>query len=480
MANSIIRNSFYNALKTTSTIVFPMILFPYVSRVLGPEYIGKINFTNAYVQFFNLIATLGITAYAVRECAKAKDDRILLSKIASEIFSINVVMMAISYALLVLSVGLLPDLRRYWELVLLSSLSIFFNVIGTDWINTAMEDFKYIAVRTFLCQGVSVLGVFMLVTEQSDYYWFVGITVVAVAMGNMLNWFYRKRFCDICFTVRCDIKRHITPIFFLFALLIAQYLMCNIDITMLGLMTTDVIVGYYSTAVKIKTITEMIISSIAFVLLPQLSYHFSCGNYESINKVLSTTLGYIVSMGLPCSVGLFVMAEDIMNIVGGEAFLPAANLLKMLSIAMFVNLLGGSFFGNLILLPSNKEKQFMVACLISAAINVGLNWMFIPTHGAMGAAFTTIVSVAVVLMICSYGLDSRIKLKFEKQDFIGSVIGVVGIVGIAYVVGRYQHDYIVRLIIVILLSSLYYGACLYYTKNTLLSVIMGKLGKGKS
>ncbi len=77
-----LKNTVYNIVKTLSTMVFPLITFPYIARVLGVENLGKINFGNSIVNYFSLIATLGIVVYAIRECSKVRDDKETLSEIA--------------------------------------------------------------------------------------------------------------------------------------------------------------------------------------------------------------------------------------------------------------------------------------------------------------------------------------------------------------------------------------------------------------
>ena len=87
---SLKKNSIFNAVKTVSSILFPLITFPYVSRVLQPENIGKINFSVSIIAYFSLAASLGITTYAIRECSMVRNDKRKLNDTASQIFSINV------------------------------------------------------------------------------------------------------------------------------------------------------------------------------------------------------------------------------------------------------------------------------------------------------------------------------------------------------------------------------------------------------
>ena len=166
---SIKRNTVYNAIKTLSSIIFPLITFPYISRVLLPENVGKINFGLSIVSYFTLIATLGITTYAVRECSAVRDDKEKLSDIASQIFSINIVTTIIAYVALAVTLLAYNKLENYRLLIVIQSLTIAATTLGADWLNTAMEDFRYITVRTVAFQFVSLVLMFVFVHKPEHY-----------------------------------------------------------------------------------------------------------------------------------------------------------------------------------------------------------------------------------------------------------------------------------------------------------------------
>ena len=89
-------NIVMNMLLTMSSFIFPLITFPYVSRVLGPESLGKVSWTASVIAYFNLFAQLGIPTYGIRACAEVRDDRALLSRTAQELLFINLAMTAAS------------------------------------------------------------------------------------------------------------------------------------------------------------------------------------------------------------------------------------------------------------------------------------------------------------------------------------------------------------------------------------------------
>ena len=84
-------NAFLNGIRSVLNLLFPLLTFPYVSRILGATGMGKYNFANSIVSYFLMIAALGINTYAVREGARIRDDRKKFSNFASQIFSYNVV-----------------------------------------------------------------------------------------------------------------------------------------------------------------------------------------------------------------------------------------------------------------------------------------------------------------------------------------------------------------------------------------------------
>ena len=224
-SKSIKKNTIFNAIKTVSAIIFPLITFPYASRTLLVENIGKVNFGLSFISYFSLIASLGINVYAIRECAKFGDDRVKLSKIASEIFSINVFTTIFSYTILILCLLFYKKIESYRTLIVIQSLSILFTTLGTDWLNTAMEDFQYITIRSLLFQVLSLILLFTFIHKPDDYIKYAAISVISSSGYNIVNMIYRRKYCDIKFTLDIDIKKHYLPIIFLFVMLLSMIIL---------------------------------------------------------------------------------------------------------------------------------------------------------------------------------------------------------------------------------------------------------------
>lgn len=432
MSNSVQKNAIFNTIKTVFGIIYPLITFPYISRVLMAENIGKINFGNSIVSYFSLIASLGVSTYAIRECSKVRDNKEELNRTASQIFSINIISTLISYLALAITLVVARPLDNYRELICIQSATILFTTLGADWINSAMEDFKFIAIRTMGMQIVALALMFAFIHRPEDYITYAIISVIASSGANLINIIYRRKYCKTRFTFQTDWKKHLPPIFTMFSLILAQTIYCNSDMTMLGLMKGDYEVGLYSTSVKIYNLVNQVVSSVAFVVMPQLSANFEKEDFKRINELLRYSLNFIIVLGLPCLVGLNVICTSIIGTLGGDEYLGASTSLHILSMSLACSFISG-WIGNMIMIPSGREKISLRSGIVSAILNVVLNVFLIPIWGLNGAAFTTFLAEFTGIVVKWPYIDKRVKIKnlfnMVKAPLVGSVlIAVSGIV----------------------------------------------------
>lgn len=464
MNNIVGKNSIYSLIKSFSQVAFPLITFPYISRTLMAENVGKINFGNSIVSYISLIASLGITTYAVRECSKVRKNKEELEDTASQIISINIITTLIAYILLAVVLIIAKPLYQYRTLIIILSIIVAFITWGADWINTAMEDFKYITIRTFLFQLFSLVAMFCIVHKPEDYMKYAIITVISSSGGNIANIFYRKRYCKIRFTFKVDWKKHMPPIMLLFAMVLSQTIFVSSDITILGFIKGDIEVGLYSTSVKIYNLINSIIASIAWVVMPQMSYFFSIKNYKEINKLVKYSLNFIVVFGLPFVVGINVLCPEIIEIVAGKEYLRATTSLHILSVSLVVSLLSG-LIGNIILLPSLQESVCLKACVSAAIVNIVANLIFIPIFGMDAAAVTTLISQFITLVIFLGHVDKNIKITNIGQVIFAPIIGSIGIIITILIVSSITTSLWVKAIAGTAISFVIYLIFLIILKN---------------
>ena len=184
---SIKLNAVLNVMKTVLSLVFPLITFPYITRVLQVNAIGKYDFSVSVISYFSLIAALGITTYAVREGTKYRGDQEKMNQFASEIFSINLYATIVSYILLFLALMFVDKLKSYNIVIGILSLEILLATLSVVWIYNIYEDFGYITFVTFILQFVSIILMLLFVHSADDLYKYVIISVIYV--------FPRKEIC---------------------------------------------------------------------------------------------------------------------------------------------------------------------------------------------------------------------------------------------------------------------------------------------
>ena len=166
---SMIINIIFNAIKTVLNLLFPLITFPYASRVLGVENIGLVQYYNSIISYFILFAGLGVSYYAVREGTKYRDDKDSLSKFSSELISILLITTFISY--IMLFIIFFTNRSSFDEkLLVISSLSIMFSSLSLEWIYQIKEDFVYISLRSFCFHIISFISLILFVKSKNDYY----------------------------------------------------------------------------------------------------------------------------------------------------------------------------------------------------------------------------------------------------------------------------------------------------------------------
>ena len=104
-------NVILNYINTITSIIFPVITFPYASRILLPEGIGLVNFQSSIIGYIILLSSLGIPLYAVKEVAKYRDDIALRNKVTIEITTLSILLSIIGYIAVFLLGKLVPQIN---------------------------------------------------------------------------------------------------------------------------------------------------------------------------------------------------------------------------------------------------------------------------------------------------------------------------------------------------------------------------------
>ena len=421
---SIAKNAILNVIKTLGSIIFPLITFPYISRILHTENMGIYNFNLSIINYFVLIAALGISIYSIREGAAYRENRNDMSNFASEIFTINMISTAISYILLIIGILIFPVLRINASMLLILSISIIFTTIGCDWIFSIYEEFKYITIRSIFFQILSIILMFIFVKNQNDLFNYAIITVIASSGANIINFVSLKKYCDIKLIFSKKILKHIYPILILFANSIAMTLYINSDMTILGILSNNYYTGLYSVSTKVYTTLKTILGALIIVSIPRLSYYLGNNMKEEYQKSGNKIFNLLLIIVVPAMTWAIFMSKNIILILSGSEYIEATTSLQILEIALIFSIISW-FYSSCILIPNKKEKKVLIATLTSAILNVIFNIILIPKYNQNAAAFTTVIAEFTSGLITYIYGRKYFKNQIKFKDIISCVIGCI-------------------------------------------------------
>lgn len=461
-------NAFFNGMRSVLSLIFPLITFPYISRVLSVSGIGIYNFSNTYVSYFILIAGLGIATYAVREGAKYRNQKEKIEEFTSQVFSINIIATIVAYLLLFLSLVIFKNLNNYVTCILIFSLQILFTTLGTEWIYTIYEDYAYITIRSIAFKILSIILLFILVRKPSDYLWYATITVLAAVGSNILNFIHARSFINIRLTLNTKWRYHLKPIMIIFASAVAVTIFTASDTTILGILKNDYAVGIYSTSVKIYQITEGLLSAILTVTIPRLAMLWGQKRRREYDDVLTQVINTLGILVLPASIGLIMLSQEVVLIIAGHKFLPSVNSLRIITWAIIFSIFSW-IFSDCVLIPVKRESEVLRNTLVTATINVILNFILIPSMSYDGTSLSTVIAEFSVMVMNGYSCRDIIKpIIFKKEtlkNLFESIIGCIGIVIVCLLCQWGLHSMIWKTVFSVVLSVPMYGAILVLLGN---------------
>ena len=472
-------NFIMNAILTMSAFIFPLITFPYVSRILLPEGTGKVSFATSNISYFLMLAQLGIPTYGVRACAKVRDNKLELSRTAQELLIINMVMCGVSYTLLFLALAVVPRLRAEYTLYLVVSLTILFNSIGMEWLYKALEEYTYITVRSIIFKFVALVAMFALVHAKSDYVIYGGITILAASASNICNFLHAHKYIIMKPVGGYQFRHHLKAVAVFFAMACASTIYTHLDTVMLGFMLTDKDVGYYNAAVRIKSILVSVVTSLGAVLLPRASYYVEHGQVKDFHRVSRKAINFVFLAAVPLSLYFILFARQGIFFLSGEAY--AGSILPMQIIMPTLLFIGlSNILGIQILVPMGREKVVLYSEITGAVVDVICNAVLIPRYAAAGAAVSNLAAEASVLLVQFIALRREIIPAFRSVQYRKILLGLAagGVVSF-WVMGLNMGSFLVLVLSACLFFGAY-GTVLLVTREPLAAEIVGQvLGKVK-
>lgn len=468
MKKSLTVNAFLSSLKTLTTIVFPLITYPYITRILSVQNIGKINFGQSIVSYFSLLAGLGINTFAIRNGSQIRENHKKLNVFASRVFTINVISTILACAFLV-GITILPTkVAMYRGIILLQGLVVAMSPLAVDWIYTINEDFGYITLRSIVVQLLSLILMFTFVKNEEDVYLYVALTSMSTSLGNVFNFVHSRKYVRLRLVLNTHWREYKNSIFLFFVNSIATIIYMNSDTTILGLLKDDYSVGLYSVAVKIYTVVKQVFNAVIVTTIPRLAYlrKKDVAEFENLaKKMLSVSTMFTI----PASVGIIILRKELISLISGNAYMNASLTLAILAAALFFGILA-NILANGILICMEQEKCVVKATMVSAVGNATLNFAFIPFLSQNGAAITTLFAEMTVFGMSLYYSRNIVTRILDISELKNAIFGSVLMVSISFPLLNIlaESNLIIRIVVIVVVCASVYTLVLFILKAQVL------------
>lgn len=391
-------NFLYNLLLNISKVLFPFITAPYISRILEPEGVGLFNFAITYSAYFGMVALLGIPTYGTREVAKCRDDKDAVTKLMSELISIAVIFTVISTIVYLVSIATVHKLQSSYVIFLITGASLYLAPINIDWYFCGQEEFKYITIRSILIRAIAIIAMFVLVHTKKDLLIYVIINVLAGVVTNIWNYSKLLKTGIRPKLVSKGLKKHMKPVVTLFASAVAISIYTVLDTLMLGFITDDSQVAYYTCATNISKIILTSVTSFAIVAMPRISYYLEHGMKDTINEIIDKSFSMVAFLAFPAAVGLCCIAPTFAPLFYGGLF--DGTIIPLQIMSMVIIMIGLNNLSSCqVLISLGRDDLYLYSVCTGALFNFIANLIAIPKWGAIGAAATSVTAEFIILVV---------------------------------------------------------------------------------
>lgn len=460
-------NIIYNVVNQVVALIVPLILSPYVARVLSPELIGDYSYALANSSYFVLVEGLGFSLYGMLKVAENRDNREYISALLKEIMAAKLVLMAgciFVYLALVLKA---PNTNK--SLAIIMVMNIISSGIDSTWFLMGMEDFKTTTLRNIAVRIANVLLVLLLVKSEQDFLCYA----IIMQMSNAFSYVVviptlHKYIVPVQMSIWHAVEHAKKSMVYVIPGLI-NTIFSSADKTVLGALADSYEVGVYEQASKICTLCGTVINSVSNVLLPRITYLNKNRSAEEAKGLLFKTLRGATIVSIAMAAGIVCVAEEFVPFFFGEGYEKSVILLKILSVNVYMTILS-NYIGQQCLISVGRQREYNIAISLGAGLNLILNILLV---GKLQSVGVSVASLAASVIICAFLLyfgRSRIRfVNLVTMSWKAIAAAVVMIIATSWI---HAGSVGITLICKILLGAMtYLGALLLLRESFLIDII---------
>lgn len=472
---SVKKNYIYNVIYQVFLLIVPLVVTPYVSRVLLPEGIGQYSYSYSLITYFTIFGSLGFGYYAQREIAKHQGDKYNQSKVFWEINICR--LLPVSLALIVNLLFCLTNIYGDYNLLMyIFSFNIIAVAFDIAFLFQGNEEFGKIVIRNVIIKTISIAAIFVFVKDSGDVWVYALINALILVLSNISLWSYLPKMLTKVSRKELKPLSHLKGTIRLFIPTIATSIYTVLDKTLIGALINDTYTviedgievikkysdlenGYYEQSEKLVKMGLTIISCIGTVMIPRNSNEIANGNFEKVKDNIYKSSRFVWLLGVPLMFGLMATANNFVGWYYGDGYDKCITLIMALSPIILI--IGFSnVFGVQYLVPIGKDTKFAIALLSGAGINLVMNLILIPFLWSLGAAIGTLIAETMVTIIMAILIRKDISfLKILSFSWKYLLSGAVMFTCV-YITSMYLNSSIINSLILVIEGALIYGIML--------------------
>lgn len=471
---SIKKNILYSSVLTVSNFLFPLLVYPYISRVLGATNIGICNFVDSIINYFILFSMMGISTIGIREIAKTKGDDFQLSKTFSSLLMLNIISTVIVLIVLLLAVWLIPDLQKHREMMYIGALKLIFNCLLIEWFYKGLENFKFITQRTILVRLIYVVLVFVCVRDKDDYDIYYLLTVLTIVFNAFVNIFYSRKFIHV--TLKgISMSPYLRSFFILgvYALLTSMY--TSFNVAYLGFVAGETEVGYYTTAVKLYTVLISLFTAFTGVMMPRMSSLIAEGKYDDFKRLTDKSIDVLLTFVMPIIVFSMAFTPQIIAIISGPGYEAAITPMRII-VPLLLIIGYEQIIIIQILTPLKKDKAILINSALGGLVGILMNFLLVSDYQSIGSAIVWVTAELTVLCSGQYFVGKFVNETFPIKKIVTQILWAIPLGGFCYGIKLLHLSVILTLLLGGFLIVMYYSFIdIYIFRNDIMMSLIRKI-----
>ncbi len=457
---SLKKNLVWNSILTISGYLFPLLTFPYITRVLGAENFGIANFAMSIVDYAILFSTLGLATIGYRYIPQCNDDKQRREDVFNHLVTLHILMTGIILVIYTLCVFLIPQLSSNKPLYFFGTTKIIFNVILVEWLFQGMQDFRYITLRTILIRTVYVISIFLFVRKSEDYDIYFYLTIAQVIVNAIINWRHTRKFVTFRFQIR-GCKQYLFPVFSMGInrILFSFYLTFNV--IFLGMVCGNLAVGYFSTATRLYTIFLSFLNAYNGVFVPYLNSLYGRNELDQFKRMIHFSFSIVGFVSIPLVTVCVILAPEIIRITAGKGYEAAIMPFRIVIFQVFFIGLA-QILENQILLSLKKFKEVLICTSICTLFSILILLIFTARYGEVAAACAVAIPHVLEAALLYHYAKKNITFTFPYKEYLSHLIVCVPIILLCLFLKMWSSHYLISLIVGCSISVVYYFVVEYH------------------